>query len=208
MNPVCIIQARLSSTRLPAKVLMLINRKPMLWHVVTRCQTAKKVNKVVVATSTSGPDDLIERYCTENGFEVFRGPEEDVLARYYMCARKYNADPIIRVTADCPLIQPHLIDHLVECWTPGTYAFVDIKSWYDGTDCECFGFPELFAAHNNATSKEDREHVTKWIRENIVSRYGVGTPKLSVDTPYELERVTRIMEYEDGLYLRGLQDVS
>ena len=104
MNKIAIIQARMGSSRLKGKVLADIQGKEMLWHVVRRVKASKKVDKTVVATTTEKEDDIIRDFCLKNDIYFYRGSSDDVLARYFLAAEKFNADLIIRVTADCPLI--------------------------------------------------------------------------------------------------------
>jgi spore coat polysaccharide biosynthesis protein SpsF len=98
-----ILQARLSSLRLPGKVLKPVLGKPMLLHQIERLQHSKMIDKLVVATSVDGSDDAIEEMCKNNGVEIFRGSLDNVLGRFYQCAKQYNPDYVVRLTGDCPL---------------------------------------------------------------------------------------------------------
>jgi len=113
MKVVAIIQARMGSTRLPGKVLMDLAGEPMLARVVDRCRRAVTLHETVVATTTQPADEAIARLCTERGWPCFRGNENDVLDRYVQAAKAYSADVIVRVTSDCPLIEPAIIDRTV-----------------------------------------------------------------------------------------------
>ena len=113
MKIVAIIQARMSSSRLPGKVLLDIAGQPMLAHVVERTRLAKTVGLVVVATTTDPADDAIEIFCKESGYPCYRGNLYDVLDRYYQAARFYQAEVIVRITSDCPLIDPEVVDKTV-----------------------------------------------------------------------------------------------
>ena len=115
------IQARMSSTRLPGKVLKLINGKPVLWHVVSRLQFSKNLTKIVVLTSTDKSDDEISDYCKDQNFLCFRGDLDDVLKRFYDASNFYNSDNIIRITADCPLIDPVIVDDLKGITVPDSF---------------------------------------------------------------------------------------
>src|ERR1017187_2162462 len=106
---VAIIQARMGSNRLPGKSLAEIENRPMLWHVIQRVKRATLVDRVVVATSTNTDDDVIADMCRQNGITCYRGSEQDVLDRYYLAARGEKASQIVRITADCPLIDPEVI---------------------------------------------------------------------------------------------------
>ena len=110
---VAIIQARMNSSRLPGKVLQEISGKPMLTHVYQRVRQAKSIHQVVIATTIDESDDPIENFCQRNEIAYYRGSMHDVLDRYYQAAKKFKAKIIVRITADCPLIDPQLIDETV-----------------------------------------------------------------------------------------------
>jgi len=164
-----IIQARMSSTRLPNKVLMTIKSKPLLWYVINRIKQAKLIQKIIVATTKSRQDDMIEQLCNKLEIECFRGSENDVLDRYYQTAIKYNVNNIIRVTADCPLIDFRLIDEMIEFYIDRNCDYLSncLKPCYpDGMDIEIFKFSALKKAWNNARLLSEREHVTPYIWKN------------------------------------------
>src|SRR4030042_3062455 len=102
---IAIVQARMGSTRLPGKVLMDIVGKPMLWHIVNRLSYCNLINKIIVATCVSQKDDAIEDFCKRNNIVCYRGSQDDVLDRYYQAAKTYKPDAVVRITADCPLIE-------------------------------------------------------------------------------------------------------
>ncbi|MBL6971920.1 MAG: NTP transferase domain-containing protein, partial [Desulfobacterales bacterium] len=132
-----IIQARMGSTRLPGKVLADINGRPMLWHVVHRVQSAKSIDHVVVATSVNPADDPVAGYCLDNGYRYFRGSETDVLDRYYQAAKQFKAETVVRITADCPLMDPLVVDKVVKTFLKGDYDYVTNTLRYtfpDGID--------------------------------------------------------------------------
>ena len=120
---VALIQARMGSSRLPGKVLEDLSGRPMLWHVVDRVRRASKVDKVVVATTDRVGDDPIARFCEQEDVGCFRGSEQDVLDRFYQAAKKHQADVVIRITADCPLIDPAVIDKVVARFERGGCAW-------------------------------------------------------------------------------------
>ena len=108
-----IIQARMSSTRLPGKVLLPVLEKPIIAHIYERMKFSKKIDLICVSTSENSTDDKIEEFCKENKIEVFRGSEENLVSRHLGAAKKYNADAIVRITADCPLIDPEIVDEVI-----------------------------------------------------------------------------------------------
>lgn len=169
MNTVAVIQARMGSTRLPGKVMLEISGKPILWHVVNRVSKSQLIDGLVVATTTNHEDNDIERFCIENGILVFRGSEDDVLERYYQCAKKFNIENIVRITADCPLHDPSVIDLVIERYCRGNYDYisnVDPPTYPDGIDVEVFSFKSLENAWGNTSLLSEREHVTPYIRKN------------------------------------------
>ena len=136
----------MGSTRLPGKVLLPIEGKAMLWHVVERTKQSGKVDTVVVATSKSHSDDPIEEFCKMNGITCFRGSEDDVLDRFYGAVKKFNPRAVVRVTADCPLIDPDVIDKAIKEFENTECDYVSNTNRYtypDGLDVEVFSFNAL-----------------------------------------------------------------
>lgn len=165
---VAIIQARMGSTRLPEKVLLKIAGYPMLEHVVNRTKMAASLDSVVVATSTEPQDDAIANYCDETSVTCFRGSESDVLDRYYEGARAVGADTIVRITADCPLIAPEVIDRVVRRYRESSADYATNILYYtypDGLDVEVFSYGALERAWESAKTNYEREHVTPYIQE-------------------------------------------
>jgi spore coat polysaccharide biosynthesis protein SpsF len=184
MNIVAIIQARMNSSRLPGKVLLDIAGQPMLAHVVERTRLARMVDQVVVATTIDPSDDLIEALCRERAYPYCRGSLYDVLDRYYQAARLFNADVVVRITADCPLIDPGVVDKTVseflgirkyESGKPSLTPNSQLAIPYDfaanrlpppwgrtypiGLDTEACTFSALELAWREATQPHQREHV-------------------------------------------------
>lgn len=200
-----IIQARMGATRLPNKVLLPIVGYPILWHVVTRAKRAKTVNQVVIATSTNPENDSIEAFCQENQFTYYRGSENDVLDRFYQAAKQYEADIVIRITADCPLTDPAIIDQTVNQlldeqadYATNTFTY----TYPEGMDVEVFTFHSLETAWKNASSQREREHVTPYIRNhNGFKHVSVENPNpnpvqncLSIDRENDYQLVKTIFE--------------
>ncbi len=164
---VAIIQARMGSSRLPGKSLAEIVNRPMLWHVIQRVKRATLVDRVVVATSTNTADDAIEEMCREIGVACYRGSENDVLDRFYFVARQEKASQIVRITGDCPLIDPEVIDRVVRRFQRGDLDYASnamVRSYPDGLDTEVFSFHALERAWHEATKTSEREHVTPYLR--------------------------------------------
>jgi spore coat polysaccharide biosynthesis protein SpsF len=168
INSIIILQARMSSTRLPKKALMEIEGKSILWHLVQRMKKSKNSNDLIIATSLDESDDLIEKFCIENNVKCFRGNLNDVLDRFYQCSKKYNADVIVRVTGDSPLNDPKLVDDFIKELKDGNYDYVSNgeKPWMDGFDVEVFTFKALEKTWKEAVMESEREHVTPYIKKS------------------------------------------
>jgi len=174
---IAIIQARMGSTRLPGKVLMGVNGRTLLAYQLDRISKSKKLNKVVIATSTLEKDDVIEAFCKDYGVDCYRGSENDVMSRYYECAKKYNPDTVVRMTADCPLIDPEIIDKVVqkfECDNVdycGNTVPPESSRFPDGSDVEVFSMKALERSNVEVKDTRLREHVTFqfWQDKNYTS---------------------------------------
>lgn len=165
---VAIIQARMGSTRLPGKVMYPLEGRHVLDHVVDRASSADLVDETIVATSTEKPDDVVERYAPEFGADVTRGSESDVLGRIYDTARSVDANVIVRITGDCPLIDPKTTDTVVKKVTDGGAQYatnIFERTFPRGLDVEAFTFDSFQRVHEEATEPHHREHVTLYYRE-------------------------------------------
>jgi len=215
---VAIVQARMGSSRLPGKSLADIEGHPMLWHVVERVRRARLVHKVVVATSDRPADDPIAGFCEREGIPCFRGSEDDVLDRFYKTAKEHSAEVLVRVTADCPLIDPVVIDRVVERYEHGTFDYVSnvLRCTYpDGLDTEVFSISALERAWREAQKLSEREHVTPYLRSekfrtaNVESEFPVanGRYRWTVDEPLDLEFVRRVYSAFSASGQFGFRDV-
>jgi len=169
LNTVLITQARYGATRLPGKVLKEINGKSLLKIHLERLKKCEKISEIVVATTTKKEDDLIFEKSLEWGFLSSRGSELDVLDRYYKTAKDRNADWIVRLTSDCPLIDADLVDKVISFTQENGVDYGSnslIENYPDGQDVEVFKFSVLEKAWKNAVLFSDREHVTPFIRNN------------------------------------------
>jgi len=192
----------MGATRLPGKALAEISDHPMLWHVVNRVRMARSVDRVTVATSTESGDDAIAAFCKLNGIDCFRGSETDVLDRFYRAADKARADVVVRVTADCPLIDPEVIDKVVGVYLEGGYDYVTntLRCTYpDGLDVEVFSFRTLERAWQEAHFPTDREHVTNYIRisdsfrkRNVENHVNLSALRWTVDEQVDLDFVRAV----------------
>jgi spore coat polysaccharide biosynthesis protein SpsF len=165
---IIIIQAHMASTRLPGKVMKELCGKEVLYHVYKRCTLAKSIDKVIIATSTDTDNDSIEIFCDHNMIECFRGSESDVLDRYYACASKYNANIIVRVTSDCPFVEPKLIDHLVDnIQLDNNVEFVkEQKGLFLGHGLDIFRMSALVKLKHCSITNKQKEHVIGYYLDN------------------------------------------
>lgn len=202
-----IVQARTGSSRLPGKVLAPILGEPMLRRVLERLERTDVAARLVVATTALERDDPVADVAAAAGAEVFRGDEADVLDRYYRAARRVGADVVVRITADCPLIDPEIVTRCVDAFRGGgpglAYVSTGIDSTFPrGLDTEVVAFEALEAAHREATEPADREHVTPFIWRQperfpaleVSAPRDLGRMRWTVDTAADLEFVRRVYE--------------
>lgn len=209
MRVVAIVQARMASTRLPGKVMLDLAGEPLLVRVVNRTRRAEAVSEVVVATTLELVDDDILFLCDQKSWHCFRGSEDDVLDRYYHAALAYRADVIVRITSDCPLIEPKIVDWVMQEFSkrqPGIdYAcnVLPARTFPRGLDTEIISFNALERAWHEDLSPRSREHVTPYIYRNdhlfqvhgIVNEVDYSHMRWTVDTPEDLEFVRCIYDH-------------
>lgn len=209
MKVVGIIQARTGSTRLPGKVLLDLAGEPMLARAVSRVRRAKTLDDVVVATTSLPPDDAIVELCAERGWNVFRGSEDDVLDRYYRAAVAHRADAVVRITSDCPLIDPDVVDQVVTAFLERRprvdYAsnVLPVRTFPRGLDTEVFSFDALARAWREDKNPAWREHVTPYIYNNpclfqlhcLTHEVAYSDMRWTVDTAEDLALVKLIYDY-------------
>ena len=166
----CIIQARMGSKRLPGKVMKLVDEEnPSLFHTISQLKFCKSLDKIIVATTTLPEDNIIENYLNELGIDVFRGSHDDVLDRYFRCAQHYELSTVVRITADCPLIDPDIVDHGIEIFKSGNHDYVTNtfpRTFPDGNETEIIAINALEKAWKNSILPSEREHVTPYFKNN------------------------------------------
>ncbi|MDV2582909.1 glycosyltransferase family protein [Alkalibacillus haloalkaliphilus] len=206
MKIVAIIQARMGSTRLPGKVLKPVLNKPLLAYQIDQLKHSELIDQLVIATTTASRDDAIIEFCKSHGVPYDRGSEADVLKRYEETARKFNADVVVRLTSDCPLIDSTVIDSVIGHFlTNRAYDYVSntIKRTFPrGMDTEVFTYDLLKEAEQNATLKREREHVTTYMT-NPKNKYNIGQYlaeqdrsdlRLTVDTIEDFQLVEKVIK--------------
>ncbi|MCQ2022234.1 cytidylyltransferase domain-containing protein [Clostridium butyricum] len=217
MKILCIVQARMGSERLPGKVMRAINGKPMISYTLNSLRKSRYIDEVILATSTLEINNPLVEYVAKNEYEVFRGSEDNVLERFKLVSDRYEGDIIIRVTGDCPLIDPIIVDNVVTKFMMYDYDYVrlDVPDTFQrGFDVEVFSKAALDKVYGLVCNDENinseeyqpyREHVTYYIY-NHQEKFKVGYVKgkgkyydnrdvnLSVDTIEDFERVRKILE--------------
>lgn len=199
MKIVIIVQARMTSTRLPGKVLKEVMGKPLLEYQIERLRRVSLADEIVIATTTNHSDQPIVDLCQKLNVSYYRGSEEDVLARYYEAAKLHRADVVIRVTSDCPIIDPQVIDQVI-------YYFLEHRNKYDyvsnsltrtyprGMDAEVFSFKVLNEAFLEALDKPEREHVTLFIYRHP-ERYNLSNVTYSENQSHHRWTVDTIEDF-------------
>jgi spore coat polysaccharide biosynthesis protein SpsF len=211
MKTAAIIQARMGSSRLPGKVLEKIAGKPLLWHLVHRLKKAELLNALIIATTDREADRPILVLANNLGIESYAGNETDVLDRFYQAATRFNINVICRITADCPLIDPQIVDKTIQVFFKADCDYVSNgrpASYPDGLDVEVFSYSTLEQVWQKAKLASEREHVTPYIHNhpdkfhivNVVNDIDLSHMRWTVDNKEDLELVREIYKH---LYIEG-----
>ena len=219
-DAVAVVQARMSSRRLPGKVLATVGEDSVLGLLLGRLAKARSLDEIVVATSVAPEDDAIALAAEAASVRVFRGPLDDVLERYRLAAVALGCEGIVRITADCPLIDPEVVDRVVSEWKRGEADYVantfEPRTYPDGLDVEVISTHALVAAAAEATDTYEREHVTPFVRdrperfpqERVELDPPHGDVRVTLDTEEDLRRIRTIVERAGAdVDLRGMLEV-
>ena len=200
-----IVQARMSSTRLPGKILKDVNGKQLIEILLHRVSQSKKIDKIILATSENPENDGLADFVEQLGYEVFRGSEDDVLGRYYQAAKFHHPDSVVRITGDCPLIDPQLVDNVIELFEQHEVDYAsntEPPTFPDGLDTEIFSFKALEYAFKLAEKPSEREHVTPFIRTNAKFRRinfsnetDLSEERWTVDDPEDFEVIENVVNH-------------
>jgi spore coat polysaccharide biosynthesis protein SpsF len=199
-----IIQARMGSHRLPGKVMKKIKGKPLLYYVLNQMKFSKLLENIVVATTDLSEDDVIEKFLKKKKINCFRGSSKNVLDRYYNCAKKFKIQTIVRITADCPLIDPCLIDQVIKKFQTEKYDYVSNaypRTFPYGTEVEIFSFDSLSKSWENAVKPSEKEHVTPYIKNHpknfkigsVENKENISEFRWTVDREEDLKLVKEII---------------
>ena len=205
MTTLVIVQARMTSTRLPGKVLLPLAGVPMLTRLIERLYRVQGADGIVIATTTNATDNPIAALCDTQNVLCYRGSEYDVLARYADAAHLYGADVVVRITSDCPLIDPALIDQVIATYAKARCDYVSNMlppTWPYGMAVEVFSAAALRQSHAEATQAAEREHVTPFIYwhperyrlRNVESPVDLNHHRWTVDTPEDFQLVRQLFE--------------
>lgn len=199
-----IVQARMSSNRLPGKVMKEILGKPMIGHLLERLSLPKRIDKIILATSDLSENDELCEYMQIIGVNVYRGSEEDVLDRFYQAAKQYNPEAIVRITGDCPLIDPKVCDEVIEAFKKSKFDYAKMgPTFAEGLDCEVFTLQALEKAWKEAELKSEREHVTLYFYNHpnlfrtliLNNKTDDSRYRLSVDEERDFQVVKAVFEH-------------
>lgn len=204
-KPTAIVQARMTSTRLPGKIFRDLGGKPVLARVIDRLRRTQSIGSICIATTTNDTDNVVASFARENDLDCHRGSEQDVLARFHGAAHQTGAETIVRVTSDCPLIDPTIIDRVVRAFNTeaADYASNTVTRTYPiGMDTEVFTRAALDRAFIETDRPEEREHVTPYFYRNpqLFKIFDVPAPpdqtdqflRLTLDTPEDFALISRI----------------
>lgn len=208
MNKVLIVQARMGSTRLPGKILKTVLGKPLLEYQIERLKRVKGKDEIVIATTTKDTEEPIIKLCERLHVPYFCGSETDVLSRYYCAAQKHHADVVIRITSDCPIIDPAIIDKVIDHYLLHSNQLDYVSNTLErtfprGMDTEVFSIQALSEAYHEAKKESEREHVTPFLYKNA-DRYRSANVsyfedqskhRWTVDTMEDFQLIKRIIEH-------------
>ena len=208
MNIVTIVQMRMGSTRLPGKSMKTILGKPLVGFLMERLKRVQGSQRVVLATTANSTDDVLADYCSSHGWDCFRGSEEDVLDRYYQCALHYNADAIVRICGDCPLIDPDIVDRVIRRYLELSPAIDYVSNTLErtfprGMDVEVFSFGSFKKIAQMARTPSEREHVTSYYYlhpelfklDNVPNDTDMSKYRLTVDVEDDFKLIRLILEH-------------
>ena len=216
MTVLAVIQARMSSRRCPGKVLAEIGGRPLLALLVARLRRARRLDRLVVATTTGPADDPVAAWAEGNGVNLVRGPEDDVLTRYVQVVALFPARVVVRVTADNPFTDPLLFDTTVEVMESGGFDYVHMPEAPLGSAVDAFSHTALWRCHREGWTAYQREHINAYVLDHApLFRIGRAAPplvrpdlRLTVDTPDDLAAARRLADRLPDPVTASLHDLA
>ncbi len=207
---VTVIQARMSSSRLPQKVNLPLAGKPLLVRMIERVSSSKYCGTVVIATTVDESDDSLVKICEENNFNFYRGHPTDLLDRHFKVSLEYDADAVVKIPSDCPLIDPNVIDQVLKFYTDNSDRYDYVSNLHpatfpDGNDVEVMSLPTLKVAWENATKSFEREHTTPYLWENP-DKFRLGNVVWETGLDYSMSHRFTIDYMEDYLFIKAVYD--
>jgi len=205
MKTIAIVQARMGSTRFPNKVMLPINGVPMIELLLRRLSKSQRIDRIILATSKDPRNQHLTDHVRSLGFEVFQGSETDVLDRYYQAAKAHHPDTVVRITGDCPLIDPDLVDQVIAAREAHGVDYLSNTlppTYPDGLDTEVFSFCALEQAAKKAAQPAEREHVTPFIRNsgcfktgNFTHSEDLSLERWTVDEAADFEVIAAVFDH-------------
>jgi len=210
LSVITVIQARIGSTRLPGKVLLPLSGKPLLLRLVNRVEQAKNAGRIVVATTTSPLDDPIERLCLNEGISCYRGHPTDLLDRHYRAGIQYGADAVVKIPSDVPLIDPEVIDRVLQVYIDNPKAIDYVsnlhpQSYPDGNDVEVISMLTLKKAWLESLQPFEREHTTPYIWERP-DQFRLANVLWETELDYSMSHRWTIDYPEDYVFIKAVYD--
>lgn len=202
MNIVAIVQCRMGSARFPGKVMQKANDEHLIGLLLKRLSRSKTISKIVVATTNEIEDDILSEFVRSLGFDVYRGSKDDVLKRYYFAAKESKADIVVRITGDCPIIDPEIVDKVVEKYLSDGADYCSAMNFPDGLDTEVFSFSVLEKSYKEASTNHQKEHVTPYMktmscfkRDYVWADADYSQIRWTVDEKEDLEVIENVVKY-------------
>ncbi len=210
LKVITVVQARMGSSRFPGKVMLPLAGKPLLLHMVERVKASKFSGKVIVATTFNEADDEIETLCKKNNVTVYRGHPADLLDRHLNVGKKFEADAIVKIPSDCPLIDPLVIDKVIKFYLDNYPSFDYVSNLHpatypDGNDVEIFSIESLEKAWEEAEKELEREHTTPYFWENP-DKFKIGNVLWETGLDYSMSYRWTIDYEEDYLFIKNIYD--
>lgn len=202
-NIVTVVQTRMGSTRLPGKIMMPVLEKPLIYRMMERLMSSRLIGTIVIATTEAPSDDLIEDLCRQYSWNCFRGNENDLLDRHYRAAQSYDAEVVLKIPSDCPLIDPSIIDKGITFYLNGDFDYVSNlhpASYPDGNDVEIMSFNALETSWKEANRALEREHTTPYIWENP-TKFKIGNFTWESGLDYSMSHRFTIDYPEDYVFI-------